>query len=121
MVKLGLNRSLGLPTVNNLSSMKKSSKRKTHSAEFKARIAMEALRGVKTISEIASESGVHPVQVSQWKKELAESASLLFEKESAIKRRDEEELRQRAKLERKIGQLTVEVDWLREKSKQLGL
>lgn len=82
---------------------------------------MEALRGVKTISEIASENRVHPVQVSQWKKELMESASMLFEKESNLKRRDQEEQQQRAKLERKIGQLTVEVDWLREKSKQLGL
>lgn len=120
-VKLRLNRRLGLPTVNNLRSMKINSKRKSHSAEFKARIAMEALRGVRTVSEIAAENRVHPVQVSQWKKELTESAPLLFEKESNLKRRDQEELRQRAKLERKIGQLTVEVDWLREKSKQLGL
>jgi transposase-like protein len=95
--------------------------RKTHSAEFKARIAMEAVRGLKTVSDIAAENKVHPVQVSQWKKELLESASLLFEKESALKRRDEDEQKQRAKLEQKIGQLTVQVDWLREKSKQLGL
>lgn len=74
---------------------------------------MEAVRGLKTVSDIASENKVHPVQVSQWKKELLESASLVFEKESTLKRRDEEE--------QKIGQLTVQVDWLREKSKQLGL
>jgi len=100
---------------------KKNSSRKTHSAEFKARVAMEAVRGMKTISEIASENKVHPVQVSQWKKELLENASMLFEKESNLRRRDQQEERQRAQLERKIGQLTVEVDWLREKSKQLGL
>jgi len=82
---------------------------------------MEAVRGMKTISEIASENKVHPVQVSQWKKELLENASMLFEKESNLRRRDQQEERQRAQLERKIGQLTVEVDWLREKSKQLGL
>jgi transposase len=100
---------------------KKTNTRKIHSAEFKARVAMEAVRGMNTISEIASENKIHPVQVSQWKKDLLESASMLFEKESSLKRRDQEEERERAKLERKIGQLTVEVDWLREKSKQLGL
>ena len=82
---------------------------------------MEAVRGLKTISQIAVENEVHPVQVSQWKKELLEGASNLFEKSSSRRRQEEEQARHRAKLERKIGQLTVEVDWLRETSKQLGL
>jgi transposase len=53
-------------------SKKKSSKRRTHSAEFKARVALEALKGIKTINQIAQDEGIHPVQVSTWKKELQE-------------------------------------------------
>jgi len=99
----------------------KSSSRKTYSSEFKARIAMEALKGLKTISQIAAENEVHPVQVSQWKKEVMNGAATLFEKPSRKRQRDRDQERERARLERKIGQLTVEVDWLREKSEQLGL
>ena len=54
--------------------------RRNHSAEFKARIAREALRGVKTVAEIARENSLHPVQVSGWKKELEENMSRLFER-----------------------------------------
>jgi len=53
-------------------------KRRTHSAEFKARIALEALKGVKTINQIAQDEGVLPVQVSTWKKELQEGLPSLF-------------------------------------------
>jgi transposase-like protein len=49
-----------------------SKKRKQHTAEFKAMIGMEALKGIKTINEIAREHNIHPVQVGQWKKELKE-------------------------------------------------
>jgi len=82
---------------------------------------MEALKGLKTISQIAAENEVHPVQVSQWKKEVMNGAATLFEKPSRKRQRDRDQERERARLERKIGQLTVEVDWLREKSEQLGL
>lgn len=54
-------------------------KRKVHSPEFKAKVGLEALRGVKTINEIGQEYGVHPVQVGQWKKEIQEQAKTLFE------------------------------------------
>jgi len=49
--------------------MSKKSKRRQHSREFKARIALEAIKGVKTVSQIASENEIHPVQVTQWKKQ----------------------------------------------------
>ena len=55
-------------------------KRRNHSAEFKARVALEALKGVKTVQEIAAANHLHPVQVTQWKAQLSEEAASLFEK-----------------------------------------
>ena len=55
-----------------------SRKRRTHNPEFKARIALEALKGIKPVHQIASENEIHPVQVSQWKKEMQERMSELF-------------------------------------------
>ena len=59
--------------------MSETKKRKVHLPEFKAKVGLEALRAVKTINEIAQDYGVHPVQVSQWKKEIQEQAKSLFE------------------------------------------
>ena len=58
--------------------MSETKKRKVHLPEFKAKVGLQALRGVKTINEIAQDYGVHPVQVSQWKKEIQEQAKSLF-------------------------------------------
>ncbi|MDP2828686.1 MAG: IS3 family transposase, partial [Sulfuricellaceae bacterium] len=52
--------------------MSEAKKRKVHVPEFKAKVGLEALRGVKTLNEIGQEYGVHPVQVGQWKKEIQE-------------------------------------------------
>ena len=60
-------------------------KRKVHSAEFKAKVGLEAVRGVKTINEISKEFGVHPVQVSQWKKEIQTQCKTLFEGKRVIR------------------------------------
>ena len=82
---------------------------------------MEAMKGIKPIHEIASENEIHPVQVSQWKKELSERMSELFERKNG---RDEESLEDKKmieRLERKVGQLTIERDWLAKKSKELGI
>ncbi len=54
-------------------------KRKVHGAKFKAKVGLEAIHGVKTLSQIAQEHGVHPAQVGQWKKEILEHAGSLFE------------------------------------------
>ncbi len=59
--------------------MSERKKRKVYSSEFKAKVGLEALKGVKTINEIGQEHGVHPVQVGQWKKAIQEQASRLFE------------------------------------------
>ena len=94
-------------------------KRRKHSAEFKARVAVEAIRGIKTISEIAAEFEVHPVMVANWKKEMLENLPDLFEKKNPKK--DKEAKQETANLERKVGQLTMEVEFLEKKCKQLGI
>ncbi len=93
--------------------------KKTH-PEFKARVALEALKGVKTIQQIAKDYDVHPVQVSEWKKTMAEGAPGVFGPGSGRTEAEDFE-RERAKLHAKIGQQAVELDWLTKKSKQLGL
>ena len=67
--------------------------RRTHSPEFKARVALEALKGIKPIHQIPSENEIHPVQVSQWKKELRERISELFERKNGRSKETEKEQR----------------------------
>jgi transposase-like protein len=97
------------------------SKRRNHSAEFKARVALEAIKAIKTVQQIAAENEVHPTQVTQWKTRLLQSASGVFEQEGSNKADQEAAAEEKEKLERKIGQLVVEVDWLSKKCKQLGI
>ena len=96
-------------------------RRRTHSPEFKARVALEALKELKPIHQIASENEVYPAQVAQWKKELKARMAELFERKNSRSKKDEEEQRMIASLERKVGQLTIERDWLEKKSKELGI
>jgi transposase-like protein len=94
--------------------MSEAKKRKVHSPEFKAKVGLEALRGVQTINEIGQEYGVHPVQVGQWKKEIQEQASTLFEGKRGpqpLAAHREPEL-----LYSEIGKLKMELDWLKKKS-----
>lgn len=95
-------------------------KRRRHDPEFKARVALEALKGVKTIQEFAKEFDVHPVQGTEWKKTMAKDADSAFGA-GAGKTDAEEFYQERARLHAKIGQQAVELDWLTKKSKQLGL
>lgn len=95
-------------------------KRRRHEPEFKARVALEALKNIKTIQEIAKEYDIHPVQVSDWKKQMLKSAPDTFG--AGKKKADTEDFEQlREELHAKIGQQAVEIDFLRKKSKQLGL
>jgi len=95
-------------------------KRKRHESAFKARVALEALKGEKTAQKIAKEFDVHPVQVSEWKTRLAEELPEIFK---SIKGKSKEEQfdKEREKLQSKIGELTIQIDYLTKKSKQLGL
>jgi transposase len=96
-------------------------KRRTHRPEFKARVALEALKGIKPIHEIAADNEIHPVQVSQWKKELQENMAEIFERKNARSKDTDDEVRRIELLERKVGQLVIERDWLAKKSKELGI
>ena len=106
--------------VNPTKPPKMKAKRRRHDPEFKARVALEALKGVKTIQQIGKEFDVHPVQVSEWKKIMTEGATSVFGPGRG-KTEEEDFERERSDLHSKIGQLAVEVDFLRKKSKQLGL
>lgn len=96
-------------------------KRRTHSAEFKARIALEALKGIKTINQIAQDEGIHPVQVSAWKKELKERLPELFNSKSDSKAEAAKAERDKSRLERKVGQLVIEKEFLEKKCGELGI
>ena len=85
-------------------------KRKQHSAEFKAQVAMAALAGDRTLAELASEFGVHPTMISTWKQELVKNAKELFERGNQKKSADPQAVIDH--LHRKIGQLQVERDFL---------
>jgi transposase len=97
-----------------LQQMAEAKKRKVHGAEFKAKVGLEAVRGVKTINEIAQQHGVHPVMVSQWKKEILERAGTLFEGKRGPKVEAGHEDADR--LFGEIGRLKMELDWLKKKS-----
>ena len=89
-------------------------KRKIFGAEFKAKVGLEAIHGVKTINQIAQEHGVHPAQVGQWKKEILERAGSLFEGKRGPKAVNEYSEPER--LYGEIGKLKMELDWLKKKS-----
>ena len=93
-----------------------SSKRKRHSADFKAKVALEAIRGLKTASELASEFQVHPTQISQWKRQLLEALPEVFASPRAQRERSAEELT--APLYEEIGRLKMELEWLKKKAIQ---
>ena len=86
--------------------------RKPRTAAFKQKVAIEALKGDRTVNEIAKEYEIHPVQVSQWKRELIEGTDVLFGKR---RKKDTVTEIEKAALERKVGQLTIEIDWLKKK------
>jgi putative transposase len=88
--------------------------RKSYNGEFKAKVAIEALRGAKTVNEIASQFGVHPNQVTAWKKQALDELPQLFSDRRARTEKTEEELK--AALYEEIGRLKVELDWLKKKS-----
>ena len=95
-------------------------KRKRHDARFKAKIGLEAIRGLKTTQQIAKEYQIHPAQVSQWKQALIEQAPSLFEGKRSTANQEEWEA-ERERLHAKIGKQSVEIDWLAKKYEKLHL
>jgi transposase-like protein len=84
--------------------------RKKHSPSFKAKVALEALKGEETIAQIAGRYEVHPTLVARWKRELQEKAASIFGEDHARKKKQDENLV--AQLYQQIGQLKVENDFL---------
>jgi len=92
--------------------------RKKFEAGFKARVALEAVKGEKTLSELSSEYGVNGNVISRWKKELLAGVSGIFSKKAGSRDREREEATD--KLYKSIGELKVENDWLKKKLQLLG-
>ena len=88
--------------------------RKQYTGAFKAKIAVEAIKGQRTIQELATAHGVHPNQITAWKKQLLASAEDIFS--GARERRDQVDEQEKDELYRQIGKLQVELDWLQKKS-----
>jgi len=91
--------------------------RKRYDAKIRAKVALEAVKGEKTLAELSSEFGVHSNQIRKWRKQLLECLPDLFTDRRKKKDKDTEELI--SELYRQIGQLKVELDWLKKKSQTL--
>ena len=87
--------------------------RRKFSSALKARVALEAVKGVRSVAELAGEHQVHPSQIAQWKKQLLDSAEQVFSDKRVKEEKNQEELM--AKLYQQIGQMKVELDWLQKK------
>ncbi len=85
--------------------------RKRHSAEFKAKVALEAAKEIKTLNELASQYEIHSVQISQWKKQLLENVAEVF----STQKKNVNHAKKFDELYRQIGEVTVERDWLKKK------
>ena len=93
-------------------------KRKSHSAAFKAQVALAAVKGDKTLGELASLHGVHPTMINAWKKQLVNNAEELFQKGAQTSSADHEALQ--GQLYEQIGRLKTELDWLKKKAAGFG-
>ncbi len=89
-------------------------KRKKHSDEFKARVALAAVKEMKTLSQLSSEYRVHQTVISHWKRQLVGGAAAVFSQASGRVGKTEDELT--APLYEEIGRLKMEMDWLKKKS-----
>jgi len=94
-----------------------SKKRRQHNPEFKAKVALEALKGIEPIHALAAKYQIHPTQITQWKQELLAQLPAVFARKG-VPDPAEAEARE-ARLFQKIGQLEVELDWLKKKSAEL--
>jgi transposase-like protein len=93
-------------------------KRNKYTGVFKAKVGMDAVLGIKTVAQISREYKVNPAQVTLWKKVIRDRLPELFEPAGKTSDRSDELI---AQLHQKIGELTVDLDWIKKKSKQLDL
>jgi len=89
-------------------------KRKQYSNEFKFKVALEAIKGVKTISQLASDYNLHPTQIGNWKKQLLREGSAVFIRPNSQSKHNRES--KETELYEQIGRLKMELEWLKKKS-----
>ena len=94
-------------------------KRRVFTASFKARVALAAERGDKTTAELAAKFGVHPAQVTSWKKQLLDSVAELFEDGRRSSKSNDASVQEQELFEQ-IGRLKMGLEWLKKKSAELG-
>lgn len=104
-----------------ITKMPKRSTRRNHSSRFKFRVALEAAKGLRSINEIAAEHKLAPSQVTAWKKELLAEGSALFERKNAKNHDLEAEKERTDALERTLGRVVVEKEFLVKKCEELGI
>lgn len=90
-------------------------RKQKHSAGFRAKVALAAVKEVHTISEVASQFGVHPTQIHKWKRRLVDGAEELFARPGEIRQHAETDV---AELYEQIGRLKMELEWLKKKVAQ---
>ena len=90
--------------------------KKTYTPEFKAQIVKEILNEQKTMSEIASEYGVHPVQLSQWKKVALENLAAVFMDDRKAAKQQRQQEQKMEQLYSQVGKLTTQLEWIKKKS-----
>ena len=95
--------------------------RRNFTAKFKSDLVIELLKGEKSINELAAENEIQPNLLRKWKTEFLDKASVVFDdtREEKVKEKLEAERREKAEYQRKVGQLTMQVDWLKKKSAEL--
>ena len=93
-------------------------KRKSHTAGFKGQVALAAVKGDKTVSELASLHGVHPTMIHAWKKQFVDNVEELFQRGAKASSAEHEALQ--AQLYEQIGRLKTELDWLKKKAASFG-
>lgn len=91
-------------------------KRRQHSPQFKAKVALEALKGIETAQQLAARFEIHPSQISTWKRQLLEGASDLFVRGQ----RSPDNAAREAELYEQIGRLKMENEWLKKKAERIG-
>jgi transposase-like protein len=95
-----------------------SRQRTRYSAQFKFQLALEAAKGLKTINELASEHGVHPNQISEWKRRLLAAGDTIFSRDGARHHREQQE--REVELDEQIGRLKMELEWLKKKAARVS-